>query len=74
MLNWNHVIANARTLKLNLRDKWSKLTDADWEALVPQTDQFIGCLQALYGLTAGEVLEELQRHLPRVATRTVMPA
>jgi hypothetical protein len=65
-MNWNHVRTHTRGMRSVLGKRWVKLTDADWHALVPRSDEFFGCIEALYGLTKREIEEELQAALSLV--------
>lgn len=42
-----------------LREKWSKLTDDDWQQVKGNKDQLVGKIQEKYGTTKEEVEKDL---------------
>ncbi|HUS06169.1 MAG TPA: CsbD family protein [Bryobacteraceae bacterium] len=50
-MNWDQVEGKWKQMKGTVREKWSKLTDDDFEYIGGKKDQLIGRLQERYGYT-----------------------
>ena len=48
-MNWDQVAGQWKDLKGQVREKWAKLTDDDFESIGGKKDRLIGKLQEYYG-------------------------
>jgi uncharacterized protein YjbJ (UPF0337 family) len=49
-MNWDQVEGQWKNFKGQVREKWAKLTDDDFELIGGKKDRFVGKLQERYGL------------------------
>ena len=49
-MNWDLIEGKWKELRGNVRSKWGKLTDDDFESAAGKKDQLVGRIQQRYGL------------------------
>jgi uncharacterized protein YjbJ (UPF0337 family) len=54
-MNWDQIEGKWKEMKGDIRQKWSKMTDSDHEAIGGKKDQFTGWLQKNYGYTKDQI-------------------
>jgi uncharacterized protein YjbJ (UPF0337 family) len=74
-MNWDQIEGNWLQFKGQIKERWGKLTDSDFDIIRGKRDQFLGKLQERYGITKEEAhrqLEEFQSTFkpPKVGQRS----
>ena len=62
-MNWDHIKAEWKDAKGQLRSKWGKLTDDDLERVGGKWDQLVARLQDRYGYAKDQAEREVDRFL-----------
>jgi uncharacterized protein YjbJ (UPF0337 family) len=57
---WIRIEANWRQLRRLAKQKWSKLTDEQFDAIAGKRDRLLSWLQAQYGISKAEAELEVQ--------------
>ncbi len=65
-MNWEHVEGKWKDLKGQIRAKWGKLTDDDYEQIAGKKDRLLGKLQQHYGFAKDKAELELDGFLDRL--------
>ncbi len=60
-MNWDQIEGGWKDLKGQVRQKWAKLTDDDFEAIAGSKDRFLGKLQKRYGYKKDQAETELNQ-------------
>lgn len=60
-MNTDILEGNWETLKGRVRETWGKLTDDDLTTIAGQRDQLLGKIQARYGRSKEDVMNEIAR-------------
>ncbi len=64
-MNWDVIEGNWSQFKGEMRDKWGKLTDNDWEQMNGKKEKFFGAMHEKYGYKKEELSKELDRFLEK---------
>lgn len=64
-MNWDIVEGNWTQFKADMRQKWGKLTDNDWEQIGGKKDKFFGVLQERYGYQKEDASKEVNSALEK---------
>lgn len=59
-MNWDQIEGKWKELKGDLRRKWGKLTDSDFEQIAGNKDRLSGRLQQHYGYTKDKAEREIE--------------
>ena len=59
-MNWDQISGQWKQMKGQMRQKWAKLTDSDWEMINGKRDEFVGRLQERYGYSREQAERELE--------------
>lgn len=62
-MNWDQIEGQWKDLKGEVRQKWSKLTDSDFDNIAGKKDRFVGMLQEKYGETKEKIGEDINSFL-----------
>ncbi len=62
-MNWDVIEGQWKNLKGNIREKWAKLTDDDYELIGGKKDKFVGKLQERYGYGKDEAEKEVDSYI-----------
>lgn len=65
-MNWDTVEGKWKDLKGQIRGKWAKLTDDDYEAVAGKKDRLVGKLQQHYGLAKDKAEAELDTFIDKL--------
>lgn len=65
-MNWEHVEANWKQLKGQLKAKWGKLTDDDMKVLSGKKDQLVSKLQERYGILKDDAERQIDAWISTV--------
>ncbi|MDX2023665.1 MAG: CsbD family protein [Deltaproteobacteria bacterium] len=65
-MNWDHVEGKWNEFKGQLRSKWAKLTDDDWNQIGGKKDQLLGRLQQRYGYQRDEAEREVDSFIKSI--------
>lgn len=57
---WDRIEANWQLLRALARQKWGRLTDAQFEMIAGKRDRLLATLQAEYGISDAEAELEMQ--------------
>ena len=57
-MNWDIIEGKWNEAKGQLRQKWAKLTDSDWEEIAGKKDVLVGRLQQRYGYSKEQAERE----------------
>ena len=58
-MNWDDVEQNWEEYQARVRRRWQKLTHCDLQLIEGKRDQLAGMILARYGLTHGEIEQQL---------------
>lgn len=58
-MNWEHAVARWNQLKVQVKAKWSRLTDNDLEMIAGKRDHLVSKLQERYGIPSDEAERQL---------------
>lgn len=58
-MNWDQIEGRWNEMKGRVRQKWSQMTDSDFENIGGKKDQLVGWLQKQYGYTKEQAEREL---------------
>ena len=53
-MNWDRIQGNWKQMKGELKTKWGKLTDDEFDMIAGQRDKLVGKIQERYGCTRDE--------------------
>ncbi len=62
-MNWDQIEGQWKDLKGQIRSKWAKLTDDDYELIGGKKDRLVGKLQERYGLAKDKAELELDDYI-----------
>ena len=62
-MNWDQIEGQWKDFKGEVRQKWSKLTDSDFENIAGKKDRFVGMLQEKYGETKEKIGDDINSFL-----------
>ncbi len=62
-MNWDQIEGQWKNFQGEVRQKWSKLTDSDYENIAGKKDRFVGMLQEKYGETKEKIGEDIDAFL-----------
>ena len=62
-MNWDQLEGKWKDLKGQVRQKWAKLTDDDFEAIAGKKDRLMGKIQERYGYEKEQADRELNAFL-----------
>ena len=68
-MNWQEVQGNWKQYSGKMREKWGRLSDADFDKIAGHRDLLIGKIQQSYGIAKDEA-ERLVREFERAADTT----
>lgn len=57
-MNWDQIEGKWKEVKGQLREKWSKMTDSDYENIGGKKDRMVGWLQKNYGYSKDQADKE----------------
>jgi uncharacterized protein YjbJ (UPF0337 family) len=60
-MNWDIAEGKWNEIKGQLREKWAKLTDSDFEEIAGKKDRLVGRLQQRYGYKRDQAEKEADR-------------
>ena len=72
-MNWDNVEGKWKDLKGQIREKWGKLTDDDYEHIAGKKDRLLGKLQQHYGLAKDKAELELDSFIDRLGPDDQVP-
>ena len=58
-MNWDQIEGQWKNFQGEIRQKWSKLTDSDFDNIAGKKDRFVGMLQEKYGETKEKIGEDI---------------
>ena len=53
-MHWDRIEGKWKQFLGSGRERWSKLTDDDWQTIAGKKDQLVGRIQERYGITKAE--------------------
>lgn len=62
-MNWDQIEGKWKDIKGQVRQKWAKLTDDDYESIAGKKDRFVGKLQERYGYEKDRADQEINSFL-----------
>ncbi len=62
-MNWDQLEGQWKNLKGDIRTKWAKLTDDDFELIAGKKDKLVGKLQERYGWEKENAEKELDHYI-----------
>jgi uncharacterized protein YjbJ (UPF0337 family) len=65
-MNWDVIEGRWKELKGDLRTKWAKLTDSDFEAIGGKKDKLAGRIQQAYGYGKEEAERDIDTWISQV--------
>jgi uncharacterized protein YjbJ (UPF0337 family) len=65
-MNWDQLEGQWKDLKGQIKGKWAKLTDDDYQAIAGKKDRLVGKLQERYGIEKEKAEDELNGFLNRI--------
>jgi uncharacterized protein YjbJ (UPF0337 family) len=69
-MNWDRIEGQWKQMRGQLRTKWGKLTDSDFDQIAGKREQFLGKLQERYGYTREQAEKELNVFNPTEEVKT----
>lgn len=64
-MNWDRIEGNWKQLKGEIKTKWGKLTDDDFDMIAGQRDKLAGKIQERYGCTKDEAEAQISSWDPK---------
>ena len=58
-MNWDRIQGNWKQMKGELKTKWGKLTDDDFDVIAGQRDKFVGKIQERYGCSKDDAEKQV---------------
>ena len=58
-MNWDQIEGQWKNFQGEIRQKWSKITDSDFDNIGGKKDRFVGMLQEKYGETKEKIGEDI---------------
>ena len=58
-MNWDRIQGNWKQMKGELKTKWGKLTDDEFDMIAGQRDKLVGKIQERYGCTRDEAEKQV---------------
>jgi uncharacterized protein YjbJ (UPF0337 family) len=59
-MNWDRIQGNWKQMKGELKTKWGKLTDDEFDVIAGQRDKLVGKIQERYGCTRDEAERQVK--------------
>jgi uncharacterized protein YjbJ (UPF0337 family) len=70
IMNWDQVEGQWKQLKGQVREKWAKLTDDDFESIAGKKDRLMGKLQTHYGKKKDDAEKEIDAFIAGIKSTT----
>jgi uncharacterized protein YjbJ (UPF0337 family) len=68
-MNWDQIEGQWKEFKGQVREKWGKLTDDDFEAIGGKKDRLLGTLQQKYGYEKEMAQQEIDGFITRLGSK-----
>ena len=68
-MNWDRIQGNWKQMKGELKTKWGKLTDDEFDVIAGQRDKLVGKIQERYGCTKDEAESQVNTWATEYDTR-----
>lgn len=72
-MNWKPISGDRELFKLGVKSQWSKLTDAQIEALAGNRTALIGAIRSVYGISQEQAEKQVASWVKRSATPASAP-
>jgi uncharacterized protein YjbJ (UPF0337 family) len=59
-MNWDRIEGNWKQLKGQVKEKWGKLTDDEFDVIAGNRDQLVGKIQERYGCSRDEADKQVR--------------
>ena len=59
-MNWDRIQGNWKQLKGEIKTKWGKLTDDEFDVIAGQRDKLVGKIQERYGCTKDDAEKQVK--------------